>query len=277
MRALADAERIHRFMDALGRAAREDGRVYFTGGATAVLSGWRSTTVAVDLALVPEQDAVLRAIPALKESLQLNVELASPADFIPVPPNWEARSPFIAQAGRLAFHHFDLYAQALAKVERGHAQDVIDVRELLHRGLVEPPAAWRYFERIEPELYRFPALDPAAFRRAMAAAFGPDSPEVRLTNPRGFMDQDQLHQRLAQLHAELVATKPVDAETRDRLEVLARDIRAVLDAEPKPASVEPYQAMGTRLKEAVASFEASHPQLSKTIENVIETLSLYNL
>jgi hypothetical protein len=91
------------------------------------------------------------------------------------------------------------------------------------------------------------------------------------------MDQDQLHQRLSQLHAELVATKPVDAETRDRLEVLARDIRAVLDAEPKPASVEPYQAMGARLKEAVASFEASHPQLSKTIENVIETLSLYNL
>ena len=173
MRALADAERIHRFMDALGRAAREDGRVYFTGGATAVLSGWRSTTVAVDVALAPEQDAVLRAIPALKESLQLNVELASPADFIPVPPNWEARSPFIAQVGRLAFHHFDLYAQALAKVERGHAQDVTDVRELLHRGLVEPSAAWRYFERIEPELYRFPALDPAAFRRAMAAAFGP--------------------------------------------------------------------------------------------------------
>lgn len=163
-------------MDALGRAASAEGRVYLTGGATAVLSGWRPTTVDVDLALVPEQDAVLRAIPALKESLRLNVELASPADFIPVPPGWEERSPFIVQAGRLAFHHFDLYAQALAKVERGHAQDVADVRELLRRGLVEPEGAWRYFERIAPELYRYPALDPAAFRRAMAAAFGPEPP-----------------------------------------------------------------------------------------------------
>jgi hypothetical protein len=31
------------------------------------------------------------------------------------------------------------------------------------------------------------------------------------------MDQDQLHQRLAQLHAELLATQPVDAASRERL------------------------------------------------------------
>jgi hypothetical protein len=172
MRALADADRIRRFMDELAHAARAEGRVYFTGGATAVLSGWRPTTVDVDLALVPEQDALLRAIPSLKDSLQLNVELASPADFIPVPPGWEDRSPFIARVGLLTFHHFDLYAQALAKVERGHAQDVSDVQELLRRGLVEPAAAWRYFERLEPDLYRYPALDPRTFRRAMETAFG---------------------------------------------------------------------------------------------------------
>lgn len=29
-----------------------------------------------------------------------------------------------------------------------------------------------YFARIEPELYRFPAIDPAAFRRAVEGAFG---------------------------------------------------------------------------------------------------------
>jgi hypothetical protein len=171
MRALADAERIRRFMDALGRAAREDGRVYFTGGATAVLSGWRDSTIDVDLKLVPEQDDLLRAIPALKESLQLNVELASPADFIPVPSGWETRSPFIAQAGRLAFHHFDLYGQALAKVERHHTQDVADVREMLRRGLIDAARAREYFRRIEPELYRYPAIDPPAFQRSVERTF----------------------------------------------------------------------------------------------------------
>ncbi|MGH7676345.1 MAG: DUF6036 family nucleotidyltransferase, partial [Gemmatimonadales bacterium] len=99
MRGLADPARVRRFMGALAPEAREDGRVYFTGGATAVLLGWRSSTIAVDLELVPEKDALLRAIAHVKEELQLNVELASPADFIPVPPGWENRSPFITHIG----------------------------------------------------------------------------------------------------------------------------------------------------------------------------------
>src|SRR5712692_6396982 len=172
MRALADRDRIGRFMDALARDARADARVYFTGGSTAVLLGWRNSSIDVDIKLVPEHDALLRAIPHLKESLQLNVELASPADFIPVPPGWEERSPFITRIELLSFHHYDLYAQALAKVERGHAQDVADVREMLGRALIERPRALAYFEQIEPELYRYPAIDPPAFRRAVAAAFG---------------------------------------------------------------------------------------------------------
>ena len=53
MRELADAERIQRFMRALGQEAGEDGDAYFTGGATAVLMGWRGSTIDVDLLLVP--------------------------------------------------------------------------------------------------------------------------------------------------------------------------------------------------------------------------------
>ncbi|MBI4543516.1 MAG: hypothetical protein HY705_10860 [Gemmatimonadetes bacterium] len=172
MRALADAERIRRFMAALARSTEADARVYFTGGATAVLLGWRPTTIDVDLKLVPEHDALLRAVPRLKEELHLNVELASPTDFIPVAPGWEDRSPFVERIGRVSYHHFDLYAQALAKVERGHAQDLADVSELVARGLVEPKQALGYFESIEPELYRYPAIHPPAFRRAAQDAFG---------------------------------------------------------------------------------------------------------
>lgn len=39
MRKLADSTRIERFMRELGRAAHAEGRVYLTGGATAVLYG----------------------------------------------------------------------------------------------------------------------------------------------------------------------------------------------------------------------------------------------
>jgi len=158
-------------MEALGAAAGHPGRVYLTGGATAVLSGWRPSTIDIDLKIVPEADDVLRAVPRLKETIPINVELASPDLFIPVPPGWEDRSPFVARLGALDFHHFDFYSQALAKVERGHERDVADVREMLARGLVVPERALEYFAAIEPQLYRFPAIDPASFRRAVEATF----------------------------------------------------------------------------------------------------------
>ena len=49
--------------------------------------------------MVPDLDRVFRAIPEIKERLQINIELASPDDFIPVREGWEDRSPFIAQEG----------------------------------------------------------------------------------------------------------------------------------------------------------------------------------
>jgi hypothetical protein len=164
MREPADLNRIQRFMRALGEEARGDTRVYFTGGATAVLHGWRDSTVDVDIKFLPERDDVFRAIPALKERLHLNVELASPADFIPVRSDWEARSPFVERHGPVSFHHFDLYAQALAKIERDHARDVEDVAELIGRGLVERELLAAYFEDVAPNLYRYPAIDPSSFR-----------------------------------------------------------------------------------------------------------------
>jgi hypothetical protein len=164
MREAADAERIKRFMQALGAAAPEEGTCYLVGGGTAVLLGWRESTIDVDIELDPEQDEVLRALPAIKDELQINVELASPRHFIPLPAGWENRSPSAGREGRLTFKHFDLLSQALAKVERGHAQDLDDAREMIDRGLVDTEQLQAAFEEIEPDLYRFPAIDPADFK-----------------------------------------------------------------------------------------------------------------
>jgi hypothetical protein len=98
------------------------------------------------------------------------VELASPAHFIPELPGWDERSPFITREGMVSFHHYDLYAQALSKIERGHAQDRQDVTEMLRRGLVDPARLRELFAQIEPKLYRYPAIDPASFRRAVEDA-----------------------------------------------------------------------------------------------------------
>jgi hypothetical protein len=157
-------------MTALGKVARDETVCYLTGGGTAVLVGWRGTTVDVDIRLEPEGGDLLRELAALKNQLQINVELASPADFIPLPEGWRERSPFVAQEGTVVFRHFDPLSQALAKLERDHPRDRTDVEALLDAGLVERDRLLEAFEEIEPELYRFPAIDPRSFRARVEAA-----------------------------------------------------------------------------------------------------------
>jgi hypothetical protein len=172
MRRPVDETRIREFFRALGAEAKEETRLYLTGGTTAVLFGWRATTVDLDVKIVPEHDSLFRAIPALKDKLEVNVELASPADFIPELPGWQERSRFIVREGKIDFFHYDFYAQALSKLQRGHAKDQGDVREMIERGLVEPRKAMELFDAIEDGLYRFPSIDPISFRRRVEQAFG---------------------------------------------------------------------------------------------------------
>lgn len=172
MRRSVDAARLRRFVAEAARVAAPGTRVYVTGGATAVLEGWRPSTIDVDVRIEPDSDALLREIPRIKEELQINVELASPSDFIPELPDWKARSLEFAREGDVRFLHYDFYAQALSKIERGHTQDLVDAREMVRRGLVEPARLLELFEAIVPALYRYPAIDPEAFRQSVAAFLG---------------------------------------------------------------------------------------------------------
>ncbi len=173
VRALATRERIEALLQALARVATVPTTVYLVGGGTAVLVGWRESTRDVDLVIRPEDDALLRAIPALKEQLSLNIEFAAPDQFIPVPPGWEERSPMVARWGLVTVRHYDLTAQALAKIERGHVRDLADVRAMLAAGLVTPDGLRTAFAQAEPWLYRYPAVDPVSYRQALDAAARP--------------------------------------------------------------------------------------------------------
>ena len=170
MRPAVDRERLHALAEKLGQTARVRTTVYLTGGATAVLEGWRASTIDVDVRFEPDSDSLLRAVPAIKEELQINIELASPPDFIPELPGWRERSPLVLETGNVQLRNFDPYSQALSKVERGFSQDLQDVTDMLASGLVAPERLRELYELIEPQLYRYPAIDPAAFRRKLDAA-----------------------------------------------------------------------------------------------------------
>jgi hypothetical protein len=153
----------------LGALAKTKTTVYLTGGASAVLEGWRASTVDADLRIEPDTDALLRNLPRLKESLGINIELASPPDFIPELPGWRERSPVVFEEGNVQIRHFDFYSQALAKVERGFQQDLEDVAHMREHGLVTLKRLRDLYDQIEPQLYRYPAIDPGDFRRRLNA------------------------------------------------------------------------------------------------------------
>ena len=167
MREPADSERIRRLARELGRVVPPGTRMYLTGGATAVLEGWRESTVDIDVRFEPDADAALERIRDLKEELALNVELASPLDFLPPLPGWQERSRFRLREGNLEVFDFDPYSQALSKLERGFDLDLDDVRNMVDSGQVEPAKLHQLFDAIEPELFRFPAVDPASLRAAV--------------------------------------------------------------------------------------------------------------
>lgn len=167
MREPADAERVRRLAAELGRVVPPGTKMYLTGGATAVLEGWRPSTVDIDVRFEPDSDAALRRISELKEELDVNVELASPLDFLPALPGWQERSRFRFREGNLEVFDFDPYSQALSKLERGFELDRGDVRGMVEAELVKPERLLKLFEGIEPELYRFPAVDPNDLRAAV--------------------------------------------------------------------------------------------------------------
>ena len=163
-------------MERLGRSATSPGVVYLVGGATSLLLGIRVQTIDIDLKLDPEPGGVFEAISRLKDELNINVELAAPDQFVPPLPAWKDRSACILKAGVVEFRQYDLYSQALAKLERGHATDWVDINAYLARGLIEKDRFEELFDGVKDDLMRYPAVDSEELmRRVDEFVHAPDS------------------------------------------------------------------------------------------------------
>jgi len=167
MRGVTNKDLIVQFMRLMGRNARNPARVYFTGGCTAVSYGWRETTIDIDVRFSPENDELYRSLAEAKETLHVNVETASPPEFIPEVPGWEDRSIFVAREGQIDFYHFDPYSQALSKLRRKHEKDIRDVESMFREELINADKLVDYFYRIKPFLYKYPAIDQQGFEESV--------------------------------------------------------------------------------------------------------------
>ena len=87
--------------------------------------------------------------------------------------------------------------------------------------------------------------------------------------------KQNLSSLLRQLESELRKADPKDPATRALIERLATDIRPLLNS----SAARPGQHIGLRerLAEAATAFEAEHPRLATTVENVVNQLAQLNL
>jgi Domain of unknown function (DUF4404) len=90
------------------------------------------------------------------------------------------------------------------------------------------------------------------------------------------MSEESLRALVAGLRSELAKTHDLDADVHEVLHGLAREVEGVLQS---PASnsqgVEP--SLRDRLADRVRELEVSHPKLSRTVGNIVDTLAFYNL
>lgn len=142
-------------------------RVYLLGGGTAVLLGWRDSTLDADLSA--DRDEVFRDIQGIKERLELNVEFARPEDFVPPLAGTAERHVLIETVGRVSYYHYDPYAQALSKIVRGFRKDLQDAAAFLSSGMVDAERFRALVRAIpEAEYARYPTLSRKAVQDAVA-------------------------------------------------------------------------------------------------------------
>jgi hypothetical protein len=172
MRPPIDRLRVHYFLVKLGIEFHYPARLYLVGGTTLVYEGLRQQSLDIDISyeVADEHEAEFsRVIRRLKDEMQINVELASPGDFIPLPAGWKERAKYVGRFGQVDVFHFDLYSTALSKIERGREGDYEDVLAMLHGGQITFEDLQHSFENIMPRLERESLKrDPERFKRNFA-------------------------------------------------------------------------------------------------------------
>jgi hypothetical protein len=189
MRPPIDRLRVHYFLVKLGIEFRYPARLYLVGGTTMVYEGLRhqSLDIDIDYEVADEHEAEFaRVIRQLKEELQVNIELASPRDFIPLPTGWKERAKYVGRFGQVDVFHFDLYSTALSKIERGREGDYEDVLTMLRSGQITFDELARAFQNILPRVERQSLKrDPERFKRNFAVLAERAADQAQATEDEG--------------------------------------------------------------------------------------------
>ena len=173
MRPGVDKAAIEAFLQQLGRTFRKPARLYLVGGAALVHLGVRpGFTQYIDIQVGGANEGeLIVAIQGLIQQMQVNVEFASPADFMPLPSQWETRARFVGRYGMIDVFYFDFYSIALSKIERGNNRDIADVKLLVQQGIITLNELDVAYQEVLSQLGkgRYPRITPQCFSERYAA------------------------------------------------------------------------------------------------------------
>jgi len=82
------------------------------------------------------------------------------------------------------------------------------------------------------------------------------------------MDPQALRAQLTKLHEELRSAPRLDAEARELLAEILKDIQRLMEADPR----RPNASLADRLENVAVRFEADHPTLASSSRRLIDLL-----
>jgi hypothetical protein len=90
------------------------------------------------------------------------------------------------------------------------------------------------------------------------------------------MSEEALRNLVASLRSELAHAHDLDPNSREVLHSLVREVEAALQ-DPSAESRDMELPWRERFADFLTELEVSHPKLSRTVGNVVDTLAFYNL
>lgn len=173
MRPNVDKKAIESFLQQLGRTFRKPGRLYLVGGAALVHAGVRpgfTQDIDIQVGEANEGDLII-GIQRLIQQMQINIEFASPKDFIPLPSQWETHAQYVGRYGQIEVFYFDFYSIALSKIERGTTRDIEDVKLLVAQQRIVLDELDAAYQEVLAQLGkgRYPKIIPERFAERYAA------------------------------------------------------------------------------------------------------------
>jgi len=132
-----EAERIRKFLIALGERYPHSAQLYLLGGSALCLLGSSRPTIDIDYVGDDlKKDPLQKTMEVIAREMDLAVEAVPIDKFIPASVNRRKNNIPVGKFGKIEVYIFDPYSIALSKIDRGFDTDLDDVVFLVKRGLV---------------------------------------------------------------------------------------------------------------------------------------------